>query len=284
MRTWLERARSSVRKRAIKRGSSDLPTLEDLEEYGDYLRGLLAEDPSLGRRKLREAIKEKGFLVSPTTMSNWLDRYHGKSKRTLLAAPIDGLPCLDLEGLRAYDTELLSRWADEWDITYTRLKEFLEQEHGRTCSKETMQHWMQRPRPGVVLSADVLCGRGKRIRSNSWPYGYRPDRLGDYIRVLTSLDGGAAKLWHKGSNCTETLGGHSEEGGHTANLSFSTFSPDDGWYILTASYDSIAKIWCAMTCHCRRTLRGHTDIVFSALFSMNMYCVVTASRDRTAKI
>ena len=140
MQTWLERARSSKPKRGIKRGSSDLPTLKDLEEYGDYLRGLLAEDPSLGRRKLREAMKEKGSLVSLRTMSNWLDHYHGKSKRTLLAAPIEDLPCLDLEGLRAYESELLSKWNDNLDITYTQLTEFLEQEHGRTCSKHTMQH------------------------------------------------------------------------------------------------------------------------------------------------
>ena len=76
MQTWLERARADAPKRTIKRGSSDLPTLEDLEEYGDYLRGLLAEDPSLGRRKLREAIKAKGFLVSEKTMSIWIARYH----------------------------------------------------------------------------------------------------------------------------------------------------------------------------------------------------------------
>ena len=76
MRQWLERARAIVPKRVIKRGSSDLPTLEDLEEYGDYLRGLLAEDPSLRHVKLREAIKAKGFLVSEKTMRIWLDDYH----------------------------------------------------------------------------------------------------------------------------------------------------------------------------------------------------------------
>ena len=81
MRTWLERARAIVPKRAIKRGFSDLPTLEDLEEYGDYLRGLLAEDPSLRWRKLREAIKAKGFLVSDKTMRIWLDRYHREIER-----------------------------------------------------------------------------------------------------------------------------------------------------------------------------------------------------------
>jgi len=63
MRSWLDRARAAAPKRAIQRGSSDLPELEDIEEeYGDYLRVLLAEDPSLGWRKLREAIKAEGSL------------------------------------------------------------------------------------------------------------------------------------------------------------------------------------------------------------------------------
>ena len=81
MRSWLERARSSLPKRRLKRGFSDLPTLEDLEEYGDYLRGLLAEDPSLRWRQLREAIKAKGFLVSEKTMEIWLGCYHGGMNR-----------------------------------------------------------------------------------------------------------------------------------------------------------------------------------------------------------
>ena len=103
MRSWSERARASEPKRGIKRGSSDLPTLENLEEHGDYLRGLLAEDPSMGRHKLREAIKAEGFLVSPKTMENWLDRYHRKCSRALLEAPIEGLPCLDRAGLLQYE-------------------------------------------------------------------------------------------------------------------------------------------------------------------------------------
>ena len=106
MRSWLERARAGAPKRAIKRGSSDLPTLENLEEHGDYLRGLLEDDASMGWRKLREAIKTKGFLVSEKTMRNWLDRHHGKCSRALLAAPIEGLPCLNLAELRHYETQL----------------------------------------------------------------------------------------------------------------------------------------------------------------------------------
>ena len=56
MQSWLKRARATAPKRTIKRGSSDLPTLEDLRAHDDYLRGLLAEDSSMGWRKLREAI------------------------------------------------------------------------------------------------------------------------------------------------------------------------------------------------------------------------------------
>ena len=85
MQRWLERARSSVPKRAIKRGSSDLPTLENLEAHGDYLRGLLAEDLTISFWKLREAMKTKGFLVSEQTMRTWLDRYHGKWQRVIIA-------------------------------------------------------------------------------------------------------------------------------------------------------------------------------------------------------
>ena len=92
MQTWLERARAIVPKRVIKRGSSDLPTLENLEEHGDYLRALLVDGSSLGYRKLREAIKTKGFLVSEKSMRIWLDRYHW---------------CVDREGLLHYEAELL---------------------------------------------------------------------------------------------------------------------------------------------------------------------------------
>jgi hypothetical protein len=167
MQSWLERARAAAPKRAIKRGSSDLPTLEDLEEHGDYLRGLLAEDPSMGWHKLREAINAKGFLVSERTMRNWLDRYHGKCSRALLVAPSEGLPCLDLKGLRLYEAELLEKWSANVEITYTQLKEFLEQTYGCTCSKNAMMHWMQSPfQTFPMVSIEELRGDyGRPVRS-----------------------------------------------------------------------------------------------------------------------
>ena len=112
----------------------------------------------MGRRQLREAIKVKGFLVSDRTMHNWFDRYHGKCNRGLLAAP-NGLPTLDAAGLRPYEEQLLRHWNTDPDMTYTQLKEFLEQTFGRTCSKNTMMHWMQSPFQTLpMVSIDVLRG------------------------------------------------------------------------------------------------------------------------------
>ena len=99
MRKWLNRARASVPKRAIKRGSSDLPTLENLEEHADYLKSLLADDTSLGYMKLREAMKTKGFVATHQNICDWLERYHGKCTRPMRAAPKEGFPCLDIAGL-----------------------------------------------------------------------------------------------------------------------------------------------------------------------------------------
>jgi len=78
-------------------------------------------------------------------MRNWLDRYHGKCSRALLAAPSEGLPCLDLTGLRLYEAQLLEEASTDPDYTYMQLRAWLEQTHGVTCSKNTMRHWFQSP-------------------------------------------------------------------------------------------------------------------------------------------
>jgi len=141
MQTWLERARATVPKRAIKRGSSDLPTLENLEEHGDYLRGLLEDDATMGRVQLRESMKKKGFLVSEKTMRCWLDRYHG------------------IRALFPYEAALLQYWFEHQAMTYTQGKEFLEQKHGVICSKATIMQWMQSPFLSMdSVSIDALRG------------------------------------------------------------------------------------------------------------------------------
>ena len=145
MRSWLERARAPIPRRAIQRASSDLPTLESLNPHAEFLQNLLAKDPSIGWTKIREAMKEKGYLVSERTVRNWLDRYHGKCNRALLEAPIDGLPCVDRRGLQPYEAALLEIWDSRPRITYMQMKEFLEQKLGVSCSKRTMLTFMETP-------------------------------------------------------------------------------------------------------------------------------------------
>ena len=153
----MERARAAAPKRAIKRGSSDLPTLENLDAYADFLRGLLGEDAIMGRWKLREAMKAKGFLVSERTMRNWLDRYHGMCQRAIIAAPIKGLPCLDAAALRQHESKLLREWSSRPAMTYTQLKEWLEQTLAMTCTKWPMRNCMQTPFSLLdVVSIDAL--------------------------------------------------------------------------------------------------------------------------------
>ena len=53
---------------------------------------------------------------------------------------------------------------------------------------------------------------------------------------------------------------------------------------LTASGDRTAKIWDRMSGGCKLTLSGHSDIVTSAVFSVDESLILTASMDKTAKI
>ena len=90
-------------------------------------------------------------------MRTWLDRHHGKCQRAVLSAPIEGLPCLDAAGLRQYEAKLLREWSSRPAIAYMQLKEWLEQSLAMTCSKCTMERFMQKPfNSMVVVSIDVL--------------------------------------------------------------------------------------------------------------------------------
>jgi len=54
--------------------------------------------------------------------------------------------------------------------------------------------------------------------------------------------------------------------------------------VLTASCDKTAKIWDPCAGECKQTLSGHTDVVFSAVFSPDGSSILTASTDNTAKL
>ena len=51
----------------------------------------------------------------------------GRLAVALLAAPSDGLPCLDLKGLRLYEPQLLQQWGTDLDYTYMQLRAWLAQ-------------------------------------------------------------------------------------------------------------------------------------------------------------
>ena len=102
-------------------------------------------------------MKKQGFLVSKQTMHTWVDKHNGKRKRPIIAAPVEGLPCLDLASLRQFEAQLLKICFAEPSITYTGLKERFERDVSMTCTKNTMMHWMQSYfRSKVVASIDEL--------------------------------------------------------------------------------------------------------------------------------
>ncbi len=71
--------------------------------------------------------------------------------------------------------------------------------------------------------------------------------------------------------------------GHTGVIASASFSPD-GSQVVTASYDSAAKLWDASTGKLLVSLEGHTRWIIDASFSPDGSRVVTASWDNTAKV
>ena len=70
--------------------------------------------------------------------------------------------------------------------------------------------------------------------------------------------------------------------GHNNRIYRASFSPNSR-YVVTASGDSLAKVWDANSGNMVKTLKGHSSHVFSARFSPNNGRVVTAGGE-TAKI
>ena len=72
--------------------------------------------------------------------------------------------------------------------------------------------------------------------------------------------------------------------GHTEQQVVSASFSGDGRRVITASYDSTARVWDAETGKELALLKGHTAIVESASFSLDGRRVVTASWDETARV
>ena len=70
--------------------------------------------------------------------------------------------------------------------------------------------------------------------------------------------------------------------GHADVVETAMFSTNDKW-IVTASVDETAMMWCGRTGRCVRTFCGHQASVWTAAFSSSGALVVTCSSDATAK-
>jgi WD40 repeat protein len=107
--------------------------------------------------------------------------------------------------------------------------------------------------------------------------------------LLTAGDEGTARLWNADDGTLLAV-----LRGHSSPVLLAVFSPD-GSKILTASSDATARLW--RTADVGRlsqkgvsdiaayaVLQGHTDSIYTALFSKDGTQIVTASADKTARL
>jgi Tol biopolymer transport system component len=80
-----------------------------------------------------------------------------------------------------------------------------------------------------------------------------------------------------------TLGAYAELQGHGGGVSDAAFSPD-GQRVVTASFDSTARVWRVGAPERAMVLRGHANRVRSAAFSPDGQRIVTASDDGTVRV
>lgn len=100
----------------------------------------------------------------------------------------------------------------------------------------------------------------------------------DGRRIVTTSEDKTAKVWNTlTGTCERTL--H-----HSDSVNWATFS-DDGKFIATASEDHTSKVFVVKTGECKHTLKGHTEAVYSALFTDGATGqVATESRDGTTRL
>lgn len=152
MQTWLERARAIAPKRAIKRGLSGLPTLENLEEHADYLRGLLADDATMGYWKLRGSIgfpRHRDHDAAVARSLSW-EVPMGSNSRSYRRPPM--LRCRRLAAIRR---KTITRVEQPTCYDLHAIERVVRAVFAMTCTKCTMERFMQKPFNSMV---DVSIG------------------------------------------------------------------------------------------------------------------------------
>ena len=109
-------------------------------------------------------------------------------------------------------------------------------------------------------------------------------RLRDVLAAMPREDGALDSRRRVFLNGTELRGGATLAEIGTTSGSELTLVVTPALRAVTASRDSTAKIWCAGSGECLRTLEGHGGDVISAMFSPDGQEVLTASVDGSAKI
>ncbi len=103
----------------------------------------------------------------------------------------------------------------------------------------------------------------------------------DGSRLASAGKDGAAIVWRLHANGAAGVGAACEHTlrGHTAPLTFVSWSPDDCW-LLTCSADRTARLWDAGSGSCVRVLSRHSDTVTAAAWDASGRVFYTASADK----
>ncbi|KAL4219446.1 U4/U6 small nuclear ribonucleoprotein Prp4 [Mactra antiquata] len=101
----------------------------------------------------------------------------------------------------------------------------------------------------------------------------------DGYHVATGSEDNSAKIWDiRQRKCTYTIPAH------TNLVSKVKFQPQHGRYLVTASYDTTAKVWAHPVGAPIKTLAGHEGKVMSVDISPDLHYIASVSFDRTFKL
>jgi WD40 repeat protein/MinD-like ATPase involved in chromosome partitioning or flagellar assembly len=107
----------------------------------------------------------------------------------------------------------------------------------------------------------------------------------DGTMLASGSDDQKVKLWSfdrsSGKLSPEPIKTFSE---HAYRVRSVAFNPKNSNMLASSSYDKTVKLWDVKTRKCQKTLKGHKDWVWTAIFSQDGSKLVSSSKDRTLKI
>jgi WD40 repeat protein len=148
---------------------------------------------------------------------------------------------------------------------------------------ETVKLWsISELKTSSVLAPSDSQGGAPHVEH--WAVAFSPNQ--DVRRVATGGSDGKVYFWTvEGSGAQARLQSetHRKSPAHEGAIRSVAFSSDGRW-LITASEDTRAKVWDAVTGEEKQVLEGHTDWVRSATFSRDGQFALTASQDGSARV